>query len=67
MTARQGKPRPSRVKACSLAQGQAGRSQAAAATKARLVDPHQAGIAGRARDLAMFNLAIDEQARQVAA
>jgi hypothetical protein len=31
------------------------------------VDPHQAEIAGRARDLAMFNLAIDEQARQVAA
>jgi hypothetical protein len=33
----------------------------------RLVDPHQAAAAGRARDLAMFNLAIDEQARQVAA
>jgi hypothetical protein len=35
--------------------------------QARLVDPHQAAIAGRARDLAMVNLAIDEQARQMSA
>jgi hypothetical protein len=34
---------------------------------ARQIDPHQAAIAARARDLAMFNLAIDERARQVAA
>jgi len=45
-----------------LEQGQAGRRQAAATAKARLVDPDQA-VADRKRDLAMFNLAIDSKLR----
>jgi hypothetical protein len=32
-------------------------------TEARLVDSHQAAIAGQTRDLAMFNLAIDSKLR----
>src|ERR1039458_4640905 len=40
--ARQRKPSPSSVQANPLEQGQADRSQAAAAAKTRLVDPHQA-------------------------
>jgi hypothetical protein len=43
--------------------GNAHRSKAAAATQTRLVDPDELQIEGRARDLAMFNLAIDSKLR----
>jgi hypothetical protein len=46
-----------------LEQGQAHRSEAAAAGQTRLVDSHQAPNRGRTRDLAMFNLAIDSKLR----
>src|SRR6516225_5649212 len=46
-----------------LEQGQIDRREAAASAKARLVYPQQVQIAGRTRDLAMFNLAIDSKLR----
>jgi integrase len=52
-----------RTQAWCVEQGQADRRQAAAAPKARLVDSHQAPVADRKRDLAMFNLAIDSKLR----
>jgi len=48
-------------KTVALEQGQADRGKAAAATKTRFVRSSQ--IEGRARDLAMFNLAIDSKLR----
>jgi hypothetical protein len=38
-------------------------AQERAAPKTRLVDPDETSIEGRARDLAMFNLAIDSKLR----
>ena len=46
-----------------LEQGQADRSKAAATTEAPLVDPEDAPDRSRARDLTMFNLAIDSKLR----
>jgi hypothetical protein len=46
-----------------LKQGQADWGKAAASAKARLVNPDQAAVEGRTRDLAMFNLAIDSKLR----
>jgi hypothetical protein len=44
-------------------QGQADRGKAAATTQARLVDLEDAPDRSRARDLTMFNLAIDSKLR----
>ena len=46
-----------------LEQGQADRGKAAATTEARLVDLEDAPDRSRARDLTMFNLAIDSKLR----
>src|SRR5213082_823763 len=52
-----------RAEASTVEQGKADRREAAAATQTRLVDPDELQIEGRARDLAMFNLAIDSKLR----
>jgi site-specific recombinase XerC len=49
--------------ACAVEQGKADRGKATAATQTRLVDPDETPDRGRARDLAMFNLAIDSKLR----
>jgi integrase len=46
-----------------LEQGQADRGQTSASSKPGLVDPNRLLIEGRARDLALFNLAIDSKLR----
>jgi hypothetical protein len=43
--------------------GKADRSKATFATQARLVDPNETPDRSRARDLALFNLAIDSKLR----
>jgi integrase len=61
--ARPGKPRLDAAQAGSLEQGQTDRLQATASPKARLVIRTKLQVEGRARDLAMFNLAIDSKLR----
>jgi hypothetical protein len=52
-----------RIQASAMEQGKVDRGKAAAATQTRLVDPDKLQIEGRARDLAMFNLATDSKLR----
>ena len=52
-----------RAHASAVEQRQADRGKAAAATQTRLVHPNKTQIEGRARQLAMFNLAIDSKLR----
>src|SRR3984893_3922652 len=52
-----------RAQASAVEQGKADRGKAAAAIQTHLVDPDKAPDRGRARDLAMFNLAIDSKLR----
>jgi hypothetical protein len=46
-----------------LEQGQVNGRKAAASTKTCLVNPHKLQVEGRIRDLAMFNVAIDNKLR----